>query len=846
MNRVMLGRTKSIPARACLLGFAMTASAWAASTTSANQAAGLDDARPDAQSPHTVTASPVFSPAAGTYAAAQTVSIKDATAGADVYFTTNGATPTTASTKYTAPVKVSVSETLKAIAVAPGDTQSAVASAKYTIETPTATPTIAPKAGIYATAQKVTLADTTAGAAIYYTTNGTAPTSASTKYAGAISVSKTETIKAIGIANGHTASGVASAVFTIEPKAATPAFSPKPGSYTSAQSVAVTDATKGAAIYYTLDGTLPSSSSTHYSAPIKIAATTTLKAIAVASGYSSSLVDTGSYVIESRTATPTLLPRPGDYSTAQTISLSDATSGATIYYTTNGSPPTTASTKYTAPFKISATTPLKVIAASAGHLNSVVTGGIYTIAPAAATPTFAPAPGLYSAAVTVTLADKTPGATIYYTTNGTPATTAATPYTAPFKITASTVVHAIADAKGYIPSTQATGNYVIGGETVLHSFGGTSADGRISEGALIQASDGNFYGVTTRGGVNSAYPNAGAGTVYKITPAGALTVLHAFSYGDNGSTDGAVPIGVLLEGSDRNFYGTTAFGGVNGYGTVFKITPSGVETVLHSFTTAVTDGSLPQAGLIDGGDGYFYGTASYGGTYGAGVVFRITPAGQETIVYNFTAGAGGKVDGAYPVAPLLKGTDGNFYGTTAEGGASSVGTVFKVSPSGSETVLHSFAGQPDGSTPGEALIEGLDGNLYGTTEFGGTDNFGAIFRISTGGTEAITYSFSHNVDGSSNRQGPNGVLESAKGNFFGTTTAGGKYGAGMVFEVSPTGVMTVLHSFGAPGSGGTATTDGTDPEAPLVLGKDGSLYGTTYTGGAYGYGTVFKVSGVTP
>ena len=129
---------------------------------------------------------------------------------------------------------------------------------------------------------------------------------------------------------------------------------------------------------------------------------------------------------------------------------------------------------------------------------------------------------------------------------------------------------------------------------------------------------------------------------------------------------------------------------------------------------------------------------------------------------------------------------------------------------------------------------------------GGTDNFGAIFRISTGGTEAITYSFSHNVDGSSNRQGPNGVLESAKGNFFGTTTAGGKYGAGMVFEVSPTGVMTVLHSFGAPGSGGTATTDGTDPEAPLVLGKDGSLYGTTYTGGAYGYGTVFKVSGVTP
>jgi hypothetical protein len=244
-------------------------------------------------------ATPTFSPAAGTYTAAQTVTISDATTGATIYYTTDGSTPTTSSTKYAGAVTVSATETINAIAAASGYNNSAVATAAYTINLPTAaTPIFSLAAGTYTGAQTLTISDPTAGSTIYYTTDGSTPTASSTKYAGAITVSATETLNAIATASGYTNSTVATAAYTINiPVAATPTFSQVAGTYTGAQTVGISDATIGATIYYTTDGSTPAASSTKYAGAITVSATETLNAIAVATGYTNSTVATAAYTI---------------------------------------------------------------------------------------------------------------------------------------------------------------------------------------------------------------------------------------------------------------------------------------------------------------------------------------------------------------------------------------------------------------------------------------------------------------------------------------------------------------------------------------------------------------------
>lgn len=256
------------------------------------------------------------------------------------------------------------------------------------ITTPTAaTPTFSPQPGSFTTAQSVTLSDATSGAAIYYTTDGTAPTTSSKLYSAAISVSATTTIKAIAVATGYTNSAVASGTYTISlPSAATPTLSPDPGTYTSAQAVTLSDATSGASIYYTTDGSTPTASSTLYSAPFPVASTTVVSAIAVASGYSNSAVATGTYTIDlSATAAPIFSPAPGAYTASQSVTLSDATAGAVIYYTTDGTTPTTASTLYSGPVAVSASTQIEAIAIAPGDAASLVASGIYAF-PGSATP----------------------------------------------------------------------------------------------------------------------------------------------------------------------------------------------------------------------------------------------------------------------------------------------------------------------------------------------------------------------------------------------------------------------------------------------------------------------------
>jgi uncharacterized repeat protein (TIGR03803 family) len=250
----------------------------------------------------------------------------------------------------------------------------------------------------------------------------------------------------------------------------------------------------------------------------------------------------------------------------------------------------------------------------------------------------------------------------------------------------------------------------------------------------VQGSDTNLYGTTSTGGANG-----NGGTIFKITSSGTLTTLYNFcSLIVNGvCTDGGDPRGGLVLGTDGNFYGTTAGGGAHSAGTVFKITPSGMFTTLHSFD--FSDGDIPYAGLVQGSDADFYGTTYEGGATGAndGTIFKITPGGALTTVYAF-----GGTDGRLPEAALVQGTDGNFYGTTQAGGASSgctsknCGTVFEITPSGTLTTLHSFD-FTDGDSPYSPLVQGTNGTFYGTTYYGGIFSnciapCGTVFSISTG------------------------------------------------------------------------------------------------------------------
>ncbi|MGD0097346.1 MAG: chitobiase/beta-hexosaminidase C-terminal domain-containing protein, partial [Terracidiphilus sp.] len=416
----------------------------------------------------TVLPAPTFSPVAGTYSTSQTVTISDATNGTTIYYTTNGTAPTTSSTKYTGPITVSVTETLEAIAVETGYTNSPAATAAYTIDPVLPAPTFSPAPGTYISTQTVTIGDATNGTTIYYTTNGTTPTTSSSVYSGPITVSATETLEAIAVETGYANSAVATAAYTINTATAVaaPVFSPTPGTYTSPQSVTISDATNGAAIYYTIDGSTPSASSTRYMGAIWQTATQTLKAIAVETGYSNSPVTTAAYTIAPVLPAPTFSPQGGGASWAlftapPQVTLSDTQAGVTFYYTTNGATPTTSSTLYTGPITVNVTETIEAIAVESGYTNSPMSSMLYTIAPVLPAPAFSLAAGTYSTSQTVTISDATAGTTIYYTTNGTTPTTSSTKYTGTITVGATETLEAIAVESGYCNSPAASAAYTI-------------------------------------------------------------------------------------------------------------------------------------------------------------------------------------------------------------------------------------------------------------------------------------------------------------------------------------------------------------------------------------------------
>jgi len=362
-------------------------------------------------------------------------------------------------------------------------------------------------------------------------------------------------------------------------------------------------------------------------------------------------------------------------------------------------------------------------------------------------------------------------------------------------------------------------------EQVLYSFTG-QADGQQPTAGVTFDDAGNIYGVVTYAGISQNCGPSGCGNIYKLTPDGTFSVLHNFNW-----DDGANPASNLIR--DRktgDFYGSTNAGGANGAGTIFRFTPDSTVTTLYSFTGGA-DGYVPEGRLLRDRHGNFYGTTYAGGADGMGVVYRLSAKGKQTVLHSF---AGGAKDGAFPTnAGLAMDDAGNLYGMTQFGGTSDYGTVFRIAPDGRFKVLHSFVGGSDGRYPASGLIIDKSGNLYGTTQGGGghdncTYGCGTAFKFVPAGTVRILHAFEGGADGAN----PLGTLLLTKsGKLYGTTNDGSK---GTVFSLR-LHKENVLHTFG--GSG-----DGFEPESGVTRDDAGNLYGTTNLGGASGLGTVYRIT----
>jgi uncharacterized repeat protein (TIGR03803 family) len=371
----------------------------------------------------------------------------------------------------------------------------------------------------------------------------------------------------------------------------------------------------------------------------------------------------------------------------------------------------------------------------------------------------------------------------------------------------------------------------LGGIRTLYSFCSqpNCTDGQYPDAGLILGADGNFYGTTGWGGANMCGPNLGCGTIFKITPAGKLTTLYSFCSQPD-CADGTNPEAVLLQGIDESLYGTTVAGGANGFGTVFKLTPSGLTTI-YSFCSQpnCADGQSSEGGLILATDGNFYGTAARGGANGGGTIFRLTEGGSFSTLYTFCSQPG-CLDGVAPYGGLIQATDGNLYGTTAGGANCNLlygcGTIFKITLAGTLTSLYNFCQQPgclDGGSPFAGLFQATDGNLYGTTSDGGLNDGGTIFDTTSDGMLTTLYSF---YDGNPMA----GVIQGTNGNIFGTTTRDGSYGVGTVYSLL--GLRPFVETLGTFGKVGSKV---------FILGSD--LTGTSsvvFNGTAATFTTVSK------
>uniref|UniRef100_UPI00333F820F choice-of-anchor tandem repeat GloVer-containing protein n=1 Tax=Castellaniella defragrans TaxID=75697 RepID=UPI00333F820F len=371
------------------------------------------------------------------------------------------------------------------------------------------------------------------------------------------------------------------------------------------------------------------------------------------------------------------------------------------------------------------------------------------------------------------------------------------------------------------------------GATILanfdRSFGREDVSSPMISGPLTADNDGNLYWTS---------PTVGAehgGVIFRMTADGRVSPAYTF---DRPDVDAVEPINGVIQASDGNFYGTTRSnrpGTVTG--TLYRLTLRGEVTVLHTFGVEKADPQLPNSLLVEDQDGMFYGTTAVGGLTGDGAVYRMTRAGKFSVLHFF---GDDEIDGKTPSGGLTLGADGNLYGTTEFGGRDNRGIVYQLTPTGKLTVLHSFGSvSDDGENPKNGVVQDNDGNLYGTTGAGGRAGVGAIFKISPNGDYALLYSFPRSVQGDG--VGQSSIIAGSDGFLYGTTCSAGanRIGndfAGQFFRLSKQGEMTSLYSFGAtPG-------DGVCPEDErLVAGTNGIFYGSTFAGGTHGLGTIYRM-----
>lgn len=379
--------------------------------------------------------------------------------------------------------------------------------------------------------------------------------------------------------------------------------------------------------------------------------------------------------------------------------------------------------------------------------------------------------------------------------------------------------------------------------TVLYTFTGGTDGGWPYSGVILDGS-GNLYGTTeSRGNNNACGAFDGCGVVYKLDPSGNETVLHTFQ----GTGDGREPQwGNLFRDKAGNLMDTTLLGGIAthygdlGLGVIYQLSANGEETIVHRFAGPPNDGEEPQSGLIEAEDGTFYGTTTTGGSgpYGdCGTVYKMSQSGQITILHNFLGG-----DGCQPTGGLVMDSSGNMYGTTATG-AAGYGTVYKITPAGELTTLHNFTNQPDGANPICTLTIDKAGNLYGATGGGGnpkctTENqgCGVVFEIDNKGEEHILHSFLAS-EGGDPYAAP--TVDEATGSLYGVTSGRAAYNWGSIYKIDRGGNFTKLYDF-------TGHADGGFPIAPMTLDGSGNLYGTTNQGGGGsclgGCGVIFELT----
>lgn len=356
--------------------------------------------------------------------------------------------------------------------------------------------------------------------------------------------------------------------------------------------------------------------------------------------------------------------------------------------------------------------------------------------------------------------------------------------------------------------------------TSLASFNKTNGN-EPNHTALIQATDGNLYGVTSYGGAN------GSGAVFRISPSGTLDAVYSFCSLAS-CADGENPYTSLIQGSNGDLYGTTYSGGASNNGTLFKITTSGTLTTLYNFCSLAScaDGSGPEGQLAVDGAGNIYGTAYSGGASNFGTVFKFSTKGVLTTLHSFSGADGENPEGGLTAA------SGVFYGTAQYGGAKGDGTVFKITTAGVETTLHSFTGS-DGLNPKGWLVD-VAGTFYGTTPYGGANNEGSVFKMTAAGAVTTLYSFCSLASCADGASVTAGLMQATDGNLYGVTDSGGANGDGTAYELTLKGVLTTLHSFDG--------TDGNGPQGTLLQDTNGDFYGITEFGGSSGDGTVFSIA----